>query len=157
DAAARKRIYNEAGNLIKKSSHLTREAAVVHIAALKDAIRRVENDVAAEDANPAPDVSAVLSSTETNWRLPPILPSVVVAANAVSVRRYGQFTSRGPIGAGMTASSPRAARGREEAVMADLKPGEDGGSSGEVLPFALQRQVIFYRTTVPPGSIVIDR
>ena len=41
--------------------------------------------------------------------------------------------------------------------MADLKPGVDGGSSGEVLPFALQRQVVFYRTTVVPGSIVVDR
>jgi lipoprotein-anchoring transpeptidase ErfK/SrfK len=42
-------------------------------------------------------------------------------------------------------------------VVADLKPGVDGGSSGEVLPFALQRQVVFYRTTVVPGSIVVDR
>jgi lipoprotein-anchoring transpeptidase ErfK/SrfK len=42
-------------------------------------------------------------------------------------------------------------------VMADLKPGEDGGSTGEGLPFALQRQVVFYRTTVVPGSIVVDR
>src|SRR5262249_18726047 len=40
---------------------------------------------------------------------------------------------------------------------ADLKPGVDGGSSGEGLPFAFQRQVVFYRTTVVPGSIVIDR
>jgi lipoprotein-anchoring transpeptidase ErfK/SrfK len=157
DEAARKRIYNEAGILIRKSSHLTREAAVAHVAALKDAIRRIENDLAAEEASPAPDVDAVLSSTERSWRLPFVIVSAVVAVIAVSVLLYGQFMSRGPVGAGMTASSPRAARGREEAVMADLKPGEDGGSSGEVLPFALQRQVIFYRTTVPPGSIVIDR
>jgi lipoprotein-anchoring transpeptidase ErfK/SrfK len=41
--------------------------------------------------------------------------------------------------------------------VADLKAGVDGGSTGEGLPFALQRQVVFYRTTVVPGSIVIDR
>ena len=41
--------------------------------------------------------------------------------------------------------------------MADLKPGVDGGSNGDGLPFALQRQVVFYRTTVVPGSIVVDR
>jgi lipoprotein-anchoring transpeptidase ErfK/SrfK len=41
--------------------------------------------------------------------------------------------------------------------MADLKPGVDGGSSGEGLPFALQRQVVFYRTSISPGSIVVDR
>jgi lipoprotein-anchoring transpeptidase ErfK/SrfK len=51
----------------------------------------------------------------------------------------------------------KAQRGREDVVMADLKPGVDGGSSGEVLPFALQRQVVFYRTTVVPGSILVDR
>src|SRR4029077_11303991 len=55
------------------------------------------------------------------------------------------------------ASSSKAPRGREDSVMADLKAGVDGGSSGEGLPFALQRQVVFYRTTVVPGSIVVDR
>jgi lipoprotein-anchoring transpeptidase ErfK/SrfK len=54
-------------------------------------------------------------------------------------------------------AASRAARALEEPVMADLKPGEDGGSSGAGLPFAMQRQVVFYRTTVPSGSIVIDR
>ena len=57
----------------------------------------------------------------------------------------------------MKTSPPKAQGGREDVVMADLKPGVDGGSSGEVLPFALQRQVVFYRTTVVPGSIVVDR
>ena len=41
--------------------------------------------------------------------------------------------------------------------MADLKPGVDGGSSSEGLAFALQRQVVFYRTTIVPGSIIVDR
>jgi lipoprotein-anchoring transpeptidase ErfK/SrfK len=54
-------------------------------------------------------------------------------------------------------SSLKPVRGREDVVMADLKPGVDGGSTGEGLPFALQRQVVFYRTTVVPGSIVVDR
>jgi lipoprotein-anchoring transpeptidase ErfK/SrfK len=44
-----------------------------------------------------------------------------------------------------------------DVVVADLQPGVDGGSSAADLPFALQRQVVFYRTTVVPGSIVVDR
>ena len=44
-----------------------------------------------------------------------------------------------------------------DVVVADLPPGVDGGSSAADLPFALQRQVVFYRTTVVPGSIVVDR
>ena len=58
---------------------------------------------------------------------------------------------------GLSALSRQPQRGREEVVMPDLKPGVDGGSSGSDLPFALQRQVVFYRTTVAPGSIVVDR
>src|SRR4029078_4566261 len=57
----------------------------------------------------------------------------------------------------VSAPPPKVVRAREDVVVAALKPGEDGGSTGEGLPFALQRQVVFYRTTVVPGSIVIDR
>jgi lipoprotein-anchoring transpeptidase ErfK/SrfK len=161
DEAARNKIYGEAWNLIRKSSHLTQEAAVAHGAALKEAILRIEDEVGAEDAEddaePASDVGAVPLPRERNWRAPLIVASAVVAAIALSVLIYGYIASKGPIGAGITASSSKATRGREDAVMADLKPGVDGGSSGEGLPFAFQRQVIFYRTTVAPGSIVIDR
>ena len=84
--------------------------------------------------------------------------SALVAVVAVAVVGYGYFATKGPgVSAGITASSPKAARAREDAVMADLKPGVDGGSTGAGLPFPLQRQVVFYRTTVVPGSIVIDR
>jgi lipoprotein-anchoring transpeptidase ErfK/SrfK len=73
---------------------------------------------------------------------------------------YFYVATKGPgivASSSVTASSPKAQRGHEDVVMADLKPGVDGGSSGEGLPFALQRQVVFYRTTVVPGSIVVDR
>jgi lipoprotein-anchoring transpeptidase ErfK/SrfK len=84
----------------------------------------------------------------------------VVAVIAASALLYMYVATKGPsiVGAGVTSSSSKAQRVREEdIVMADLKPGVDGGSSSEVLPFALQRQVVFYRTTVVPGSIVVDR
>jgi len=82
--------------------------------------------------------------------------AAVVALAAVS---YVFVLAKGPaiVAANVKAPSPNAPRGRDDVVMADLKPGVDGGSSGEALPFALQRQVVFYRTTVVPGSIVVDR
>src|SRR5262249_48592283 len=95
-------------------------------------------------------------STDRKWRPLVITASVVVVLIALAALLYSHVT-RAPVGAGMTASSARMARGREEAVMADLKPGVDGGSSGEGLPFAFERQVVFYRTTVAPGAIVVDR
>jgi lipoprotein-anchoring transpeptidase ErfK/SrfK len=156
DQAARDQIYNDAWGFIRKSSHLSREAAASHAAALEDAIRRIEDEVAAEGAKSAAEISAALS-TGRNWSPFVIVASAIVVLIALSALLYGYIGSKRPIGAGMTASSSRASRGREEAVMGDLKAGVDGGSSGEGLPFVFQRQVVFYRTTVVPGSIVIDR
>src|SRR5258705_1604031 len=160
DAVARDRIYKDAFSLITRS-HLTREAASSHAAALEDAVRRIEDDIAAEEmreTNSAAAINEVLS-TGGNWKPLVIATCAVVAVIVLSALLYGYVATKGSgiVAAGVTASSPKALRGREDIVMADLKPGIDGGSSGEVLPFALQRQVVFYRTTVVPGSIVVDR
>jgi lipoprotein-anchoring transpeptidase ErfK/SrfK len=156
DAAARDAIYKDAFSLIARS-RLTREAASSHTAALEDAVRRIEDDIAAEEANSAA-VNEVLS-TGRNWKPLVIAASAVVAVIALSALVYGYVATKGPgiVAASVNPSSPKAQRGRQDVVMADLKPGVDGGSSGEGLPFALQRQVVFYRTTVVPGSIVVDR
>jgi lipoprotein-anchoring transpeptidase ErfK/SrfK len=156
DAAAREAIYKDAWSLIRRSN-LTREAASSHTAALEDAIGRIEDEFTVEETRPDEDFTEVLA-TERSWRPMVIAASAVVAVLALSALVYGYVTSKGPgVSAGLTASSPKAARNREDVVVADLKPGVDGGSSGDGLPFAFQRQVVFYRTTVIPGSIVIDR
>jgi lipoprotein-anchoring transpeptidase ErfK/SrfK len=157
DAVARDRIYKDAFGLITKS-HLTREAASSHAAALEDAIRRIEDDIAALEVDSSAAINEVLS-TGRNWKPIAVGACAVVAVIALSALVYGYVATKGPgiVAAGVTGSSPKTQRGREEIVMADLKPGVDGGSSGDVLPFALQRQVVFYRTTVVPGSIVVDR
>ena len=158
DAAARDNIYRDAFGLIR-NSHLSREAASAQSAALQDAIRRIEDDIAAWDASQGndTDINAVLS-TGKSWKPLAIGATAVVAVVAVAILLYGYVATKGPgIVAGVTSSSTKAQRGREDVVAADLKPGVDGGSTGEGLPFALQRQVVFYRTTVVPGSIVIDR
>ena len=157
DAVARDQIYKDAFSLITRS-HLAREAASAHAAALEDAVRRIEDDIAGEEANSAAAINEVLS-TGRNWKPLVIAAGAVVAVIALSALVYGYVAIKGPgiVAASVKAPSPKAQRGREDVVMADLKPGVDGGSSGEVLPFALQRQVVFYRTTVVPGSIVVDR
>jgi lipoprotein-anchoring transpeptidase ErfK/SrfK len=144
DAVARDQIYKDAFSLITRS-HLAREAASSHAAALEDAVRQIEDDIAGEEANSAAAINEVLS-TGRNWK-----PLVIAAGAVVAVK------DPGIVAASVKAPLPKAQRGREDVVMADLKPGVDGGSSGEVLSFALQRQVVFYRTTVVPGSIVVDR
>ena len=156
DAVARDQIYKDAFSVITRS-HLPREAASSHAAALEDAVRRIEDDIAAEEANSAA-ISETLS-TGRNWKPIAIGAGAVAAVIALSALVYGFIATKGPavVAASMKTSPPKEQRGREDVVVADLKPGVDGGSSGEVLPFALQRQVVFYRTTVVPGSIVVDR
>src|SRR6476620_8854203 len=159
DAVARDQIYKDALSLIARS-HLTREAASSHTAALEDAVRRIEDDIAAEEANSAADINEVLS-TGRNWKPFAIGAGAVAAAAviALSALVYGFVATKGPaiVAASVKAPAPNAQRVREDVVMAALKPGVDGGAAGDGPPSALQRQVLFYRTTVGPATIVVGR
>jgi lipoprotein-anchoring transpeptidase ErfK/SrfK len=160
DTLGRDKIYKDAYDLITRS-HLDREVAASNVAALEAAIRRIEDDIAVEEGrygNTAA-INEVLSEG-TNWKPWAVGAGALVLAVALTAVLYGYVTtSKSPVvvATAPTAPPPKIAKVREDVVMADLKPGEDGGSTGEGLPFALQRQVVFYRTTVVPGSIVIDR
>ena len=87
DAAARERIYRDASGLIRRS-HLSREAASSHAAALEGAIRRIEAELAAEDVKSAAEINEVLS-TDRNWKPLFFGASVVVAVIALSALLYG--------------------------------------------------------------------
>jgi lipoprotein-anchoring transpeptidase ErfK/SrfK len=159
DAVARDKIYRDAYSLIARSN-LTRRAASSHEAALEDAVRRIENDIAGEELGDEKSAAAIdkVLSTGTNWK--PIAASAcaLIAVIALSTLLYVYLGIKRPRAVGSAGiASSRQPRGLEDVVVADLKPGVDGGSSAADLPFALQRQVVFYRTTVVPGSIVIDR
>src|SRR6476646_1392989 len=79
DAVARDQIYKDAFSLITKS-HLTREAAASHAAALEDAIRRIEDDIAAAETRDAAEINQVLLSTGGNWK-----PLVIGACAVIAV------------------------------------------------------------------------
>jgi lipoprotein-anchoring transpeptidase ErfK/SrfK len=156
DAVARGRIYKDAHSVITRSN-LTREAASSHVTALEDAVRRIEGDIAGDDTRgqkSAAEIRKVLLGGR-NWK--PLIVGAALALVAAIALSALLYAIRLPSPAGLTASSSKVPRGREDVITADLKPGVDGGSSSEGLPFALQRQVVFYRTTVVPGSIVVDR
>jgi lipoprotein-anchoring transpeptidase ErfK/SrfK len=152
DAAAREQVYRDAYGVIERS-RLTREDAASHAAALESAIGQIEGDLAAEEVASAAEISKVLS-TGRNWKPLAFGAAAVAVVIAVSAMVYVYVATKGPGSVGAGAKAPRE---RADAVVADLKPGADGGSTAEGLPFALQRQVVFYRTTVAPGSIVVDR
>jgi len=159
DVNARDRIYRDAHKVIEESN-LAPEAASRHLTALEDAIRQIENDLLARQPNPEPSAAVVRSllSPGRSWK-PFAIPAVaLVTIAAISAFLYVYVSTTAPhIMGGVSGSSRPPQRGREEVVLPDLKPGVDGGSSGSGLPFAMQRQVVFYRTTIIPGSIVVDR
>jgi len=156
DAVARSKIYKDAYNLIA-SSNLTRRAASSHVAALEDAVRRIENGIGGEELGETKSAAAIHSvlSAGPNWKPLAAGACALIVVIALSVLLYGYLSIKDPRG-GVIASS-RQPPGIADLVVADLQPGVDGGSSAADLPFALQRQVVFYRTTVVPGSIVVDR
>jgi lipoprotein-anchoring transpeptidase ErfK/SrfK len=160
-AAAREKIYQDAHTLIVRSN-LARQVRSSHAAALDDAICRIEDEIVAAEVQPgetSPEAISRVLSSGTNWRRIAFSASAVIAVIALSALLYEYAATTGlrVVGSGVTASSMSKQREREDVVMADLKPGVDGGSSGADLPFSLQRQVVFYRTAVVPGSIVVDR
>jgi hypothetical protein len=114
----------------------SQKAAASHAAALEDAIRGIEDDIAAEETNSAAAINEVLS-TGRSWKPLAIVAGALVAVIAVSALLYTYLATRGSgiVAAGLSSSSPKASRGREDVVLPDLKAGVDGGSSGEGLPF----------------------
>src|SRR5258705_13080353 len=110
DAVARDQISKDAFSLITKS-HLTREAAASHAAALEDAVRRIEDDIAAEEANSAAAINEVLS-TGRNWKPLAIGAGAVVAVIALSALAYGYVAIKGPgiAAATVNPASPKVTR-----------------------------------------------
>jgi len=159
-AVARQKVYKDAHRLIT-GSNLAHQVASSHIAALEDAIRRVEDDIgAAERRDEGKSAEAInrLLSAGTNWKRLALTACAIVAVIAIALLAYEYVTTPTlrNVGNIVTASSRQPQR-EQDVIMPDLEPGVDGGSSGVDLPFSLQRQVVFYRTPVAPGSIVVDR
>jgi lipoprotein-anchoring transpeptidase ErfK/SrfK len=159
-AAARDKVYKDTRRLIARSN-LALQVASSHVVALEDAIRRIEDDIAAEERTEPKSAEAInkVLLGGTNWNRLAFGACTVIAVIALSTVLYEYVITKGlrAVGGGVSASSRLSQRGSEDVVMADLKPGVDGGSSSADLPFSLQRQVVFYRTAVVPGSIVVDR
>src|SRR3954469_1787071 len=86
DAPARHKIYQDAYDLVARS-RLSREATASHIATLEDAVRRIEDDIAAEEPRQA-DAAAINEVLSTGSKRKPFIIGAcavfaVVAATAL--------------------------------------------------------------------------
>jgi lipoprotein-anchoring transpeptidase ErfK/SrfK len=187
NARERQDIYHRARNAVaglRPGENLTLDQISAQAMALENAIRQIEDGFEVEeelhalavrrqreqeqDAEAArqdddtPEHQREVAETlaePTNWQRVAIIAGVfflVVGLAAAALWYAAGRNPRGSTDLAGTATPPLTAAERE-AIATDLKPGIDGGSSGSELPFPLQRQVVFYRSPIVPGSIVIDR
>jgi lipoprotein-anchoring transpeptidase ErfK/SrfK len=93
--------------------------------------------------------------------------AVIVAAVAAGAYAFvaSRHSAQMPLASKVEAANNRVAPqppSKSRAVAAtssdgDLAPGIDGGSTDADVPFFFRRQPVFYRTTHPPGTVIIDK
>jgi lipoprotein-anchoring transpeptidase ErfK/SrfK len=99
-------------------------------------------------------------------RLPSLVIAIAIAAAVAG--GYALWTARAPQDRAPPAAKTEATastpvfRGKRKAKVAalpegELAPGIDGGSSDAEVPYVFRRQPVFYRTTHPAGTIIIDK
>ncbi len=150
-------------------------------AALEDAIKRIEADLAKaprdfddDDYYPAADRTEPQPAPDENslWRgkTPLVAGAVVVAAlfaaafalwpaahKSAAPAPPSKTASNTPTAASTPAPQPAQPRVVSTAKDGDLAPGIDGGSSDTALPYVFRRQPTFYRTLEPVGTVIVDK
>jgi lipoprotein-anchoring transpeptidase ErfK/SrfK len=133
--------------------------------ALQDDLSQTQQDEHARGSSIIPDQSpaaAPIRIKRASW----MALAVVVAAVAAGACAF--WATRPHVGAPQAVKNepvtaapvpiPRASAGPSKVALidGDLTPGIDGGSSDAELPYAFRRQPVFYRTTHPVGTILVD-
>ncbi len=159
----------------------------LHAAALDAAIKTIQSEFAQNDADAEPrgqpglipqdefagesPANAGAGPNATPFWLNRIAwVAVAVVAAAVAAGGYAFVATRQSIQApppakAETATSHRAVAaastnrrtGTATPADGDLSPGIDGGSTDADVPFFFRRQPVFYRTTHPVGTIIVDK
>jgi lipoprotein-anchoring transpeptidase ErfK/SrfK len=129
-----------------------------------------EGDRQARRARPATEPADESGGGIAAWILArPVYSAVLAVAVAVAVAgTYALWTARSPqdrpapAAKNEATASPPAFRGKRRLRVAslpdgELAPGVDGGASDAEVSYVLRRQPVFYRTTHPVGTIIIDK
>jgi len=126
DTVARDKLYQDAYSLIARSN-LTRQVASAHVVALEDAVRRIEEDIAAaeaqDEANSAEAVGRVLSAAETGGAWLSVPACSLLSSLCRRCLRICRDRGTHAVAGSVVASSRQPQRGQDDVVMADLKPG----------------------------------
>lgn len=175
--AARQEIYRRSRRAVaglQPSPELSPERIAAESAALEEAISRIEAEFAPRVPHPVDAPSAPAGEQEPDpgirldrgglLRSPALyvgLAATVLLVAFAAVYGYQNLVNTRKVGPSTTASMGAARSGSASAArstgVTDVDPGVDGGSSAASLPVYLHRQPVFYRTTIVPGSIVVER
>jgi lipoprotein-anchoring transpeptidase ErfK/SrfK len=187
DEQARRAVYVRAWQIVTDELRARRPPVSVeelrsHRDAIQAAIERIEHEYSKPRATQArgrpakaPESIADIHTDRMETDEVPLPPSrsrrgllaaavVAVLLVGIGVGAYALWTTLTQKPA-TTATSVEAAirepllRRRPTVVpsTSDLAPGIDGGSTDADLPLVFRRQRVFYRTTLPPGTIVVDK
>lgn len=186
DEQARRAVYVRAWQIVTSELRARRppvsiEELRAHRSAIQTAIERIEHaysNIAREKDQRAPAVEV-----PRDWRkemqelpLPPphrsrrglgLAAVVAILVVAIGIGGYAAWTAWTTM-----APKPELTAARIEAAIrepllrrrhtvtastSDLAPGIDGGSTDADLPFIFRRQRVYYRTTFPAGTVVVDK
>jgi lipoprotein-anchoring transpeptidase ErfK/SrfK len=168
--AARRDIYHRARNAVaslRPGENLTLQQIAAEARALEAAIARVEAGFApSPEPEPVPEpvmaaqrdeeIAEVLTEP-TDWKRIGAVAALFLVVAGVAGLALWYFGGGQRTRVATELPVPRQIADGREVLAAELDPGIDGGSSSADLPFAYQRQAVFYRSTIVPGSIVVDR
>jgi lipoprotein-anchoring transpeptidase ErfK/SrfK len=159
----------------------------LHTDALEAAIKAIQSEFAQNGGRDGVDAEprlppqgelagGSLTPADTGPNAPPfwfnrivwVAVAVVVAAVVAGVYAFQatRHSSQAPPASKAEAANDRAAPrppplkrrpGAATSADGDLAPGVDGGSTDAEVPFVFRRQPVFYRTTHPVGTIIIDK
>ena len=173
----RQRLLTERPPLTRTEVKLNSDALEAAIAAVRSELRQRDSGRAAGaqadranedaiDAGPSVTVDAGRKALpfplkRVGW----IIAAVAIAAIAAGLYAFmaTQQHQQVPPAGKASGSNDRAAtfrpgkRLRHAALDGDLPPGVDGGSTDSDVPFVFHRQPVFYRTTQPVGTIIIEK
>ena len=113
------------------------------------------------DTAPSPKIAtqATPPPPAANTAVPPApkAPSPARAANAPSPAPAPNKAEPAKEAAAPSLKRPKTLRKAATMPDGDLPPGVDGGSTDADVAFFLRRQPVFYRSTHPVGSIIVDK
>ena len=182
DERARRAVYLRAWQLVTdqlraRQPPVTDDELRAHRSAIQAAIARIEREYSAAQEARAVDQASADPTFEADQHEPPppvrsrrglwaaCIAAVVIAA--IAAGGYTAWTSLTTSGRKAASAIERATGAGNEptfrrrhivsTTVSDVDPGVDGRSTDADLSLIFRRQRVFYRTTLAPGTIVVDK